>query len=270
MLNSRLGPRLRRRLSLRAAGLLAALLVSLAGTRPLPAAAGATDFARRLDASAQVLASFTADDDHAIPAELLARAHGIAVIPNLIRGGFIFGGRRGHGIIVVRSPDGTWSNPAPITLTGGSIGWQIGVESANVVLVFANDRSVRHITRGKFTLGGDATAIAGPVGRHSTAALTGKAEVYAYFHSAGLFAGAAFEGARLNVDLDAGRAYYAPEKGVEPLGEASAATPAAARDFLDALAKASVDTGEGHPAGDRAAPEAAGTAGEGVVTHPLP
>ncbi len=271
------------RLRLKAAFVLAAILGALAGTASLPAAAAAAAFEQRLDDSARVLESFTADEEHAIPAELLARARGVAVIPNLIRGGLIVGGRRGHGVIVVRSPDGTWSNPAPIALTGGSIGWQIGVESADLVLVFANDRSVRHIARGKFTLGGDASAVAGPVGRHSTAALTGKAEIYAYFRSEGLYAGAAFEGARLNVDLDEGRAFYAGADGAEPLGRASAATPEAARHFLNVLEKASVDAGErlpgdAGPGGRAPADGAAGGdssdssdgGGDGVVTHPLP
>jgi hypothetical protein len=125
-----------------------------------------TPFRAQADAlETAVLAAFTADDEQAIPAELLARAQGIAVIPHLIRGGFILGGRRGRGVLSVRTANGQWSNPALITLTGGSIGWQFGAESADVVLVFGNDRSNRHISHGKFTLGGDATAVAGPLGR---------------------------------------------------------------------------------------------------------
>ena len=125
-----------------------------------PASAQRNDAERFVDA-AKVLEIFTTDEEHGIPADILQRARGIAVIPKVIRGGFIFGGRRGRGVLAIRSPNGEWSNPAFVTLTGGSIGAQFGAESADVVLVFANDRSVRNIASGKFTLGGDATAVAG-------------------------------------------------------------------------------------------------------------
>ena len=130
--------------------------------------------------AATVLQQFTANDDEAIPAELLQRARGIAIIPNVLRGGFIFGGRRGRGVLIVRSERGDWSNPSFITLTGGSIGGQIGMESTDLVLVFANDNAVKNMSSGKFTLGGDASAVAGPLGRHVTGAVTFKAEVYVY------------------------------------------------------------------------------------------
>jgi lipid-binding SYLF domain-containing protein len=200
------------------------------------------DTARFVDA-AKVLELFTTDEEHGIPAEILQNARGIAVIPNLIRGGFLFGGRRGRGVLAIRSPNGEWSNPAFVTLTGGSIGAQFGAESADVILVFANDRSVRNIASGKFTLGGDATAIAGPLGRRTQTAVTGRAEVYVYMHSRGLFAGAAFEGTRLDVDQDASAAFYAGTSGV-PLGAQTAQTPSAALPFLDALRTAAVLPGE--------------------------
>jgi lipid-binding SYLF domain-containing protein len=203
-----------------------------------PAAAQRGDDARFVEA-AKVLELFTTDEQNGIPAEILQRARGIAVIPNVIRGGFIFGGRRGRGVIAIRSPNGDWSNPAFITLTGGSVGAQFGAESADVVLVFANDRSVRNIASGKFTLGGDATAVAGPLGRRTQAAVTGRAEVYVYMHSKGLFAGAAFEGTRLDVDQDASAAFYRNTSGV-PLGAQTYATPAAALPFLDSLRSAAI------------------------------
>jgi lipid-binding SYLF domain-containing protein len=202
------------------------------------------DDAKFTDA-AKVLEIFTTDDDNGIPTEILQRARGIAVIPNVIRGGFVFGGRRGRGVLSIRSPNGEWSNPAFITLTGGSFGAQFGVESADVVLVFANDRAVRNIASGKFTLGGDAAAVAGPLGRRSTAAVTGRAEVYVYMHSRGLFAGAAFEGARLDVDEQGSAAFYRNTSGV-PLGAQSFETPGAALPFLDALRTAAVAAAPGH------------------------
>ena len=141
----------------------------------------------------KVLRDFTRDEKDGIPIDLLQRAHGVVVIPNLIRGGFLVGGRRGRGVLIVRTPNGGWSN-----------GWQFGAESADVVLVLANERSVRNIREGKFTFGGDAAAVAGPAGRRTTAAVTAKSEVYIYAHGRGLFAGAAVEGARLDVDQDVG------------------------------------------------------------------
>ena len=189
--------------------------------------------------SAKVLELFTTDDEHGIPADILQRARGIAVIPNLIRGGFVFGGRRGRGVLAIRSPNGEWSNPAFVTLTGGSFGAQLGAESADVVLVFANDRAVRNIASGKFTLGGDATAIAGPLGRRTQTAVTGHAEVYVYMHSRGLFAGAAFEGTRLDVDQEASADLYRNTSGV-PLGAQTFETPSVTLPFLDALRTAAV------------------------------
>jgi lipid-binding SYLF domain-containing protein len=203
-----------------------------------PAAAQRNDDAKFVDA-AKVLELFTTDEEHGIPADILQRARGIAVIPNLIRGGFLFGGRRGRGVLAIRSPNGAWSNPAFVTLTGGSFGAQFGAESADVVLVFANDRSVRNIASGKFTLGGDATAIAGPLGRRTQVAMTGRAEVYVYMHSRGLFAGAAFEGTRLDIDQEGSAAFYRNTSGV-PLGAQTFDTPTATLPFLDALRTAAV------------------------------
>jgi lipid-binding SYLF domain-containing protein len=213
----------------------AALVVMLAA---YGAQAQRNDDAKFTDA-AKVLEILTTDEANSIPTEILQRARGIAVIPNVIRGGFVFGGRRGRGVLSIRAPNGDWSNPAFVTITGGSFGAQFGVESADLVLVFANDRAVRNIASGKFTLGGDAAAVAGPLGRRSTAAVTGRAEVYVYMHSRGLFAGAAFEGARLDVDEQGSSSFYRNTSSV-PLGAQTAETPSAALPFLDALRTAAV------------------------------
>ena len=220
----------------------------------LPAAARAqtSEDVKLIDA-ATVLAALTADDDTAIPAELLQRARGIAVIPNVFRGGFIFGARRGRGLVVVKSERGEWSNPAFITLTGGSFGAQIGAESTDLVLIFANDNAVKNMRSGKFTLGGDATAVAGPLGRNATAALTFRAEVYGYVRSRGLFAGAAFEGARLSIDAQTNTRYYATAPGTGAFGPASTATPPSARQFLATVRR--VSAGPSAPQRAREAPE---------------
>ncbi len=212
------------------------------------------------DATA-VLNAFTTDESNAIPTELLQRARGIAIVPGLIRGGFFVGGRRGKGILAVRGEDGQWSNPAFITLTGGSIGWQFGAESTDLVLVFANDRAVRNIARGKFTLGGDASAVAGPAGRHNTAAVTFQAEVYAYVDSRGLFAGAALEGTRLGIDSAMNNRFYQYDLETQALGPQTAETPVPARRFLLALEQAS--------SARNPATESKGRADEEARTFPL-
>ena len=201
-------------------------LLLLAALAASPARAQSSDD-EKLARAADVLRAFTVDDDKSIPADLLQRARGIAVIPTLVRGGFFIGGRRGRGVLAVRTPSGEWSNPAFVTLTGGSIGWQFGAESADVVLVFGNDRSVRNISDGRFTLGGDAAAVAGPLGRRTTAAVTGRSEVYIYTHSRGLFAGAAFEGARLDVDEEGNAVFYGD--GLAALSPPTGTAPASAR-----------------------------------------
>ena len=148
--------------------------------------------------------------DKAIPQDLLQDAKAIAVIPDMVKAGLIFGGRRGEGLISVKSPDGTWSNPSFITLTGGSVGFQAGVSSTDVVLVFRTQRGVDSIVNGKFTLGADAAAAAGPVGRTASAATDEqmKAEIYSYSRSRGLFAGVALDGSVLKIDYDANAAIY--------------------------------------------------------------
>ncbi|KAG9586775.1 hypothetical protein KCV01_g13306, partial [Aureobasidium melanogenum] len=148
--------------------------------------------------------------DKQLPADLLKNAKAIAVIPGMIKAGLIFGGRHGNGLISIKSPDGTWSNPNFIAMTGGSIGFQAGVSSTDVILVFRTTRGVDNIVNGKFTLGADASAAAGPVGRTATAATDGqlKAEIYSYSRSKGLFAGIALDGARLGIDDDYNEAVY--------------------------------------------------------------
>lgn len=170
----------------------------------------------RAENSVRVLKEIMEAPDKSIPADLLKEAHAIAVIPDMVKAGFIFGGRRGEGLISVKSPDGTWSNPSFISLTGGSVGFQAGVSSTDVILVFRTQRGVDSIVNGKFTLGADAAAAAGPVGRTATASTDSqfKAEIYSYSRSRGLFAGVALDGSALRIDYDANEAIYG--KGITP------------------------------------------------------
>jgi lipid-binding SYLF domain-containing protein len=212
---------------------LALLAMMLVAGATRPSAADTSDSDRLIRAS-EVLVKFTAEDESSIPASLLERSHGVAVIPSLVRGGFFIGGRRGRGVLSVRTVDGQWSNPAFITLTGGNLGLQFGAEWADVVLVFANEQSVKNMASGKFTMGGDATAVAGPLGKRATAAITAKAEVYIYTRSRGLYAGAAFEGARLAIDGDGNKRFYSGDEH-QALGPPTAATPATAKQFIETL-----------------------------------
>ncbi len=164
----------------------------------------------RADNAVRVLNDIMQAPDKSIPRDLLRDARAIAVIPDMIKAGFIFGGRRGEGLISLKTRDGTWSNPSFITMTGGSVGFQAGVSSTDVVLVFRTQRGVDSIMRGTFTLGADASAAAGPVGRTASAATNGqlKAEIYSYSRSRGLFAGVALDGSALRIDYDANEAVY--------------------------------------------------------------
>lgn len=143
--------------------------------------------------------------EQGIPDKLLDEGRAIIVIPDTIKAGLVIGGRRGHGLMSVKNADGSWSNPVFIKLTGGSIGFQAGVQSSDVVLVFRNDRSLDNIVNGKFTLGADAGVAAGPVGRNAAAATDGqlKAEIWSWSRARGLFAGVALDGAVLQIDDEA-------------------------------------------------------------------
>jgi lipid-binding SYLF domain-containing protein len=185
--------------------LAAAVLVAAAGV----AHAQAREQGRLLIGS-EVLEELRSSRDQAIPERLLERAYAIAVIPDLTKVAFFAGGRRGHGVLVVRDKQGRFSNPVFITLTGGSFGWQWGVQSTDIVLVFTTPKGVEGITGGKVTLGADASVAAGPVGRQAEAATdaTFRAEVYSYSRSRGVFAGLALDGSALTVDDKANAAFY--------------------------------------------------------------
>lgn len=186
------------------------LLLAVALLLPVAAAQAEDPPAVRVQNAIEVLNTIEQSPDKSIPSDLLKEARAIAVIPNLLKAGFIFGGRRGEGLISVKRDDGTWSDPSFITLTGASVGFQIGVSSTDVVLVFRTQHGVDTIVNGKFTFGVDATAAAGPVGRSASADTDQnmKAEIYSYSRSRGLFAGAAINGGALRIDYDANAEVY--------------------------------------------------------------
>jgi lipid-binding SYLF domain-containing protein len=164
----------------------------------------------RLLLASQVLQDLRTERDKGIPDRLLERAYGIAVFPDLTKAAFFFGGRRGHGALVVRDKQGRFSNPVFVTMTGGSFGWQWGVQLTDIVLVFTTAKGVEGINGGKVTLGADASVAAGPVGRQASAAtdITLKAEVYSYSRSHGIFAGLALDGTVITIDDAANATFY--------------------------------------------------------------
>lgn len=145
-----------------------------------------------------------------IPRKLLADSQAVAIIPGVIKGSFVIGARHGNGVLLVRDPDGNWHAPVFISLTGGNVGWQVGVQATDVVLVFKTRKSVESLMTNKLTLGGDAAIAAGPVGREVAAATDARlgAEIYSYSRSRGLFAGVSIDGSVLRPDPLANAAYY--------------------------------------------------------------
>lgn len=176
---------------------------------PALANAGEQEIGRANNAL-RVLSEIMLAPDKRLPANLIQEAQAIAVVPDVIKAGLIIAGRHGAGLISVKGADGVWSNPSYISMSGGSIGFQLGVESTDVILVFRTQRGVDSIVHGKFTLGADASVAAGPVGRDAHAATDAqlKAEIYSYSRSRGLFAGVALDGSVLAIDNNANQAVY--------------------------------------------------------------
>tara|TARA_R110000782_G_scaffold15080_6_gene44342 strand:- start:1097 stop:1888 length:792 start_codon:yes stop_codon:yes gene_type:complete len=183
------------------------IVVSAFLTLPVHAA---TREEQRVGDAADVIEQLTRIPERSVPPALLSRAYAVAVIPNVVKAAFGFGARRGKGIIVVRQDDNSWSNPAFVTLTGGSFGWQIGAQSTDIILVFKTRKGVDGIENGSLTLGADASVAAGPLGRQASVStdIEFKAEVYSYSRSRGLFAGVALQGAGVTMDRKANAAFY--------------------------------------------------------------
>ena len=189
--------------------LLALVPLILALALPQAAHASAKEVERAENAG-RVLDEIMRTPDKSVPDAMFDKAEAIAVVPDVVKAGFVLGGRFGRGLLSIRRADGTWSNPTYMSLTGGSVGFQAGVQATDVVLVFRTRRSVDSLVHGKFTLGADASVAAGPVGRNATASTDAelKAEIYSYSRSRGLFAGVALDGSALTIDNDANQAVY--------------------------------------------------------------
>jgi lipid-binding SYLF domain-containing protein len=185
---------------------------------PATYALAASDPVATVQQSEQVLADFVAIPARRIPQHLLAEATAVAVIPDVTKIGFVAGVRRGHGVVMVRDAEGEWSLPQFITLTGGSVGWQAGIQGTDVVLVFRSRKGVDGLMKGKFTIGLDASVSAGPVGRDAEAATdaTLKSEILSYSRSRGLFLGVSLDGSALEIDKHAHTGFYGSQTGEIP------------------------------------------------------
>jgi lipid-binding SYLF domain-containing protein len=184
------------------------LAIGVSGTVP-PARAGGTA-AERVDAAREVYRELMKSPDHSVPAGLLKDCRGIAIFPHVVKGAFMVGARYGKGIVCCRDSGGRWSPPAFFTLVGGSVGWQIGAEATDVVLVFMTTRGTQSLLSSEFTLGGNVSVAAGTIGRSAEAGTDVKlnAEIYSYALSKGVFAGVSLEGARISVDGTSVESFY--------------------------------------------------------------
>ncbi len=220
---------------------LSGLVLALGLAAAAPAIAGPAEDERARN-SLRVLQEIREIPESSIPDKLLDEARAIVVVPDTLKIGLVVGGRRGHGLMAVKNPDGTWSQPAFVKLTGGSIGFQAGLQSSDIVLVFRGARGVDSIVNGKVTLGADASVAAGPVGRSAATATDGqlKAEIWSWSRARGLFAGIALDGAALQIDDQANQLAYGA--GTTPRmifeGRARSAPSTALVDFRDALEEA--------------------------------
>jgi lipid-binding SYLF domain-containing protein len=203
------------------------------------------DAVDRLDNSTKVLSEIMGAPDKGIPEEVLDDAKCVAVVPHLIKGGFVFGAKHGRGVATCRTANG-WSAPSFFAVTGGSWGAQIGAEGVDLVMMIMNDKGMQNLLNSKFQMGGEVSAAGGPVGRHASAGTDWKldTQILTYSRAKGAFAGATLEGAGIRQDDDAIRAIYGRELTPRALLTGKVPPPAAAHQFLATVrgAKAVAET----------------------------
>jgi len=197
------------------------------------------DATDRLENATTVMHEIMGAPDKGIPEEVLEHAKCVAVIPHMVKGGFVFGAKGGKGVATCRTSNG-WSAPAFITISGGSWGLQIGVEAVDVVLIIQNEKGMQRLLSSNFHVGGDASAAAGPVGRHAEAGTDWKmdVEILTYSRAKGLFAGLTLEGASIRQDTDSRHAVYGRNVSTRALLLGKVAAPAAAQPFLAEIRRA--------------------------------
>src|SRR3954464_8673915 len=220
---------------------LSALLVGCMGLFATFAWAGSArqDSVARLQSSVDVLHSIMATPDKGIPEEVLSNAKCIIVVPDLIKGGFIFGGKHGRGVATCRTSN-AWSAPAFVSVSGGSWGLQIGVEGVDLVMLVMNEQGLQHLLSSKFQLSGEGSGAAGPVGRHASAGTDWKmnTQMLTYSRSRGAFAGLTLEGAVVQQDNDSTHAIYGKSMAFRTILSGKATTPQSALAFVKAVSDA--------------------------------
>jgi lipid-binding SYLF domain-containing protein len=190
----------------------------------------------RLDHAGKVLNEIMSAPDKGIPEEVLEHAKCIAVVPHMLKGGFVVGAENGRGVTTCRTANG-WSAPAFFTVTGGSFGFQIGVEGVDLVLIIQNEKGMEQLIGSKFEIGADASAAAGPVGRHASADTDWKlnTEILTYSRARGAFAGVTLKGSAVRRDDDSTEAIYGHDISTRRILQGEVAVPQAAHEFLDAV-----------------------------------
>jgi SH3 domain-containing YSC84-like protein 1 len=193
----------------------------------------------RLDHAGRILHEVMGAPDSGIPEEVLEHAKCIAVVPHMLKGGFVFGAQNGRGVTTCRTEKG-WSAPAFFAITGGSWGLQIGLEGVDLVMIIQNEHGMRQLMTSKFQLGGDASAAAGPVGRHASANTDWKldTEILTYSRARGAFAGLTLSGSSIRRDDDSTQALYGRRVSTRSILEGRVAAPASANAFLEAVRSA--------------------------------
>jgi len=193
----------------------------------------------RLDHAGRVMHEIMAAPDKGIPEEVLEHAKCVAVVPHLLKGGFVVGAQNGRGVATCKTANG-WSAPLFFSLTGGSFGLQIGVEGVDLVMIIQNERGMRQLLSSKFELGADASVAAGPIGRHASANTDWKmeAEILTYSRARGAFAGLTLNGASIRHDEDSTRAIYGHNVSNHKILQGEVAMPAGAQTFLAAIRSA--------------------------------
>lgn len=219
-------------------GLMLLLLVGMAWSADDDKDKKESDIAKRIDASAKVLDEIMATPDKAIPDKVMRDAKCVAVIPSMIKIAVGFGGNHGKGVATCRTDKG-WSAPAPLTITGGSWGLQLGGQAVDLVMIVTNDQGMQHLLASKFKLGADASAAAGPVGRDAAADTDWKmrAEVLTYSRARGIFAGVDLSGAAITQDKDETQLLYGSPENFADILNGKVHAPSASEPFLTAVKK---------------------------------
>jgi len=217
--------------------LVTALISAPLFAKPVSNSMSVSDTEKRLDAAARVLTEIMGAPDKGIPQDLLGKAACVVVVPGVKKGAFIVGAKYGRGFITCRKPGGGWSAPAGVTVAGGSVGFQIGGSETDVVMLVMNEGAIDKLLSSKFTIGADASATAGPVGRTASAATDVQmhAQLLTYSRARGLFAGVSLEGATLKPDDDANKDLYGKSMSNRDIVKGNLTSPPAAAGLLAVL-----------------------------------